>query len=108
MILCNFIKNYQTIKLIGKGTFAKVALCRDFSTNKEYAVKIFEKKSLLETCQPNRTKIAIINEIEIMRKMIHPNIIRLYEVYEGLHHIYLVMDLLKGGELFETIVNNGS
>jgi len=39
-----------------------------------------------------------------MKKINHPNIIHLYEVYEGYHHIYLVMDLLKGGELFDTIV----
>ena len=43
-----------------------------------------------------------------MRKLVHKNIIRLYEVYEGQHHVYLVMDLLKGGELFDTIVKNNS
>ena len=43
-----------------------------------------------------------------MRKLVHKNIIRLYEVYEGMHHVYLVMDLLKGGELFDTIVKNNS
>ena len=41
-----------------------------------------------------------------MRKLVHKNIIRLYEVYEGQHHVYLVMDLLKGGELFDNIVEN--
>lgn len=81
--MSNFIKNYQTVKLIGRGSFAKVAVCCDMQTQKEYAVKIFEKKLLLESQQPNRTKIALLNEIEIMRKIKYPSIIRLYEVYEG-------------------------
>ena len=46
-------------------------------------MKIFDKKSLLESNQPNRTRIALLNEIDVMRKINHPNIIRLYEVYEG-------------------------
>ena len=41
-----------------------------------------------------------------MRKLFHNNIIRLYEVYEGQNNVYLVMDLLKGGELFDNIVEN--
>lgn len=43
-----------------------------------------------------------------MRHLNHPNIIRLYEVYEGDFHIYLVMDLLEGGELFDRIINKGN
>ena len=53
------------------------------------------------------TKIALLNEIDIMRKINHPNITRLYEIYEGQHHIYLVMELLKGGELFDNIIKDG-
>ena len=41
-----------------------------------------------------------------MRQLSHDNIIRLYEVYEGQSHVYLVMDLLKGGEIFDSIVEN--
>jgi len=85
-----------------------VALCIDNENQREYAVKIFDKKSLLESNQPNRTKIALLNEIDVMRKINHPNIIKLYEVYEGMYHVYLVMDLLKGGELYETIVKTGN
>lgn len=47
------------------------------------------------------------NEINIMKVMDHPNIIKLYEIYEGEGHIYLVEDLLKGGELFDKVVEKG-
>ena len=69
--------------MLNLGTFAKVALCVDLVTKEERAVKIFEKKSLLESTKPNRTKVALLNEIDIMKKIKHPNIIRLYEIYEG-------------------------
>ncbi len=52
-------------------------------------------------------KVGLINEINIMRNMNHPNIIKLYEVYEGEFHIYLVLELLKGGELFDRIIKKG-
>ena len=42
-----------------------------------------------------------------MRNLNHPNIIKLYEVYEGQYHIYLVLELLKGGELFDRIIKKG-
>lgn len=42
-----------------------------------------------------------------MKILDHPSIIKLYEVYEGEYHIYLVMELLKGGELFDRIVKKG-
>lgn len=54
-----------------------------------------------------RSRTGLINEIYIMRMLQHPNIIKLYEVYEGDYHIYLVLELLKGGELFDRIISAG-
>ena len=42
-----------------------------------------------------------------MRKMNHKNIIKLYEVYESDNHVNLILELLKGGELFDRIVKTG-
>ena len=53
-------------------------------------------------------KDGLVNEIAIMRYLSsHPNILKLYEVYEGDYHIYLVLELLKGGELFDRIIQIG-
>jgi len=79
-------------------------LARRISDGKEFAVKTFDKKSINSSKHSNRTKIGLINEINIMRHLDHANIIKLYEVYEGEYHIYLVMDLLSGGELFDRII----
>ena len=51
--------------------------------------------------------MGLINEIFIMRNLNQPNIIKLYEVYEGQYHIYLVLELIKGGELFDRIIEKG-
>lgn len=51
-------------------------------------------------------KAGLLNEIEMMRKLNHKNILRLYEVYESQSSIYMVLDLLTGGELLKTIKEN--
>lgn len=43
-------------------------------------------------------------EVEILRSISHPNIVTLYEIYESEHRLYLVMELVTGGELFDRIV----
>ena len=47
------------------------------------------------------------NEIEILRNLDHPHIIKLYETFEDAINIYLVMELCEGGELFDKIVEQG-
>ena len=119
-ILSYFSKNYQTSKIIGKGNFAKVIVAKRYSDMQEFAVKVFDKKGLLGSKNANRSKVqkkennkilqkdGLVNEIAIMRYLSsHPNILKLYEVYEGDYHIYLVLELLKGGELFDRIIQIG-
>ena len=47
------------------------------------------------------------NELDILKLLNHPNIIKLHSVYEGQNHVYFVLDLLSGGELFERIMEKG-
>ena len=46
-------------------------------------------------------------EINILKKLDHPNIIKLYEIFEDSNRYYLVTELCKGGELFDEIINQG-
>lgn len=50
---------------------------------------------------------SLVKEIEILRLLDHPNIIKLYEVYEDETHVHLVMEYLCGGELFQQITRRG-
>lgn len=45
------------------------------------------------------------NEIKILKKLDHPNIVKLYEIYQDDNNIYLVTEFLEGGELFDLILS---
>ncbi|KAL4485766.1 hypothetical protein ABPG72_012306 [Tetrahymena utriculariae] len=107
-ILTNFSQMYENIKILGKGTFAKVFLTKLVRGGQEFAVKTFDKRALLTSKNSEKTRTGLLNEIQILRKCDHPNIIKLYEVYESDNYIYLVQNVLKGGELFDTIIKNGN
>ncbi len=63
-------------------------------------VKRIPKKKVINACR-------LKNEIEILRTLDHPNIIRLYEIFEDKSYLYLVMEYCEGGELFEQLASQG-
>lgn len=88
---------YDIGRKIGDGNFAIVRQCTNKTNKKEFALKIIDKKKI-------RGKEKMIDdEIAIMRKCRHPNIVRLFEDYDTTTDIYLVMELIKGGDLFDAI-----
>ena len=95
------LKNYEFKKTIGEGNFAKVKLSIFKSTNKEYAIKIINKNKLKE-----KMKNTIFREIEIIPKLKHQNIIKVYHIFENQDNYYLIMENCEKGELFDYIVNN--
>jgi len=50
----------------------------------------------------------LMDEIEILKNVRHPNILVLYEYFESDDHVYLVTELCKGGDMYDYIVNNKS
>ncbi|CAD8135671.1 unnamed protein product [Paramecium pentaurelia] len=101
-IMNNYKDIYTNIKVLGKGTFAKVFLGHKIINKSKFAVKTFQKSALID--KKNTQRQGLINEINILRSCDHPNIIKLYEIYESEDYIYLVMELLQGGELFDIIL----
>jgi serine/threonine protein kinase len=63
--------------------------------NQKIAVKIYEKVKLLE---PNRRK-SVKREMKIMEKLDHPNIAKLYEVFESFKQVFMIMEYVNGGSL---------
>ena len=55
----------------------------------------------------NLSQNSVLLEIDVLRKMKHPNVIELYEVYESSKYIHLLLPYLEGGELFERIKAKG-
>lgn len=70
-IQSDFHDKFNAIKMIGKGSFARVYLVENKKTNQKFAVKAFSKEYLLS--QP-KGKESLINEIEIMKKIQNENI----------------------------------
>ena len=71
------------------------------SNNEQRAVKIIDKLML-----DDEERVRLKYEIDILKNLNHPNIMRLYEVYESKTTIYLVTELCDGEELFEEIIKN--
>ncbi|KAL1275492.1 hypothetical protein QQF64_035115, partial [Cirrhinus molitorella] len=83
------------------GAFSEVVLAEERSTGKMFAVKCIPKKAL------KGKESSIENEIAVLRKIKHENIVALEDIYESSNHLYLIMQLVSGGELFDRIVEKG-
>uniref|UniRef100_G1PTY6 Serine/threonine-protein kinase DCLK2 n=1 Tax=Myotis lucifugus TaxID=59463 RepID=G1PTY6_MYOLU len=93
-------QKYRIGKVIGDGNFAVVKECMDRSTGKEFALKIIDKA---KCCGKEHL---IENEVSILRQVKHPNIIMLVEEMETATELFLVMELVKGGDLFDAITSS--
>jgi len=64
-------------------------------------VKCFQKNGFSK----DEDRLAVVKEIQILRLMKHESIVQLYEVYETVNYIYLVQELLEGGELGKAVMS---
>ncbi|XP_052402355.1 serine/threonine-protein kinase DCLK2 isoform X4 [Carassius gibelio] len=91
---------YKIGKVIGDGNFAVVKECVERSTGKEFALKIIDKIK----CRGKEHLIE--SEVAVLRRVKHPNIIMLIEEVDTPTELYLVMELVKGGDLFDSITSS--
>uniref|UniRef100_A0A1Y1N2A1 Calcium/calmodulin-dependent protein kinase type 1 n=1 Tax=Photinus pyralis TaxID=7054 RepID=A0A1Y1N2A1_PHOPY len=98
------VEDKYTLKdLLGTGAFSVVRLGESKEQHGQlYAIKIIDKKAL------KGKEDSLENEIKVLRKLTHHNIVQLLETYEDKSKVYLVMELVTGGELFDRIVEKGS
>ncbi|XP_008164321.1 serine/threonine-protein kinase DCLK2 isoform X2 [Chrysemys picta bellii] len=94
------LEKYRVGKVIGDGNFAVVKECVERATGKEFALKIIDKA---KCCGKEHL---IENEVSILRQVKHPNIIMLIEEMDTPTELYLVMELVKGGDLFDAITSS--
>lgn len=97
------IGNFRLGKTIGVGSFGKVKIAEHVVTGYKVAVKILNRKKIKSL----RMDLKIRREITNMKLFRHPHIIRLYDVIETPTEIFMVMEYVPGGELFDYIVANG-
>lgn len=92
-------EEYTIGRELGTGRFSVVCECVHKITGVQYAVKIIDKASI-----EAEDKALLRTEIAVLKLVNHPNIIKMQGVYESRNRLYIVMEKLVGGELFERIV----
>ena len=91
---------YQLGQVLGTGAFGEVRKCVSRTSKLIRAVKIIKKESMSK-----EEEESFKQEMATLKKLDHPNILKLYEVFEDSKKYFLVTEYCKGGELFEEIVN---
>ncbi|XP_066519187.1 serine/threonine-protein kinase H1 [Hoplias malabaricus] len=92
---------YDIKALIGRGSFSYVVRVEHRLSCQPFAIKLLEVRG-----QEGRESCCA--ELGVLQRVHHPNIIRLTEVFETQHRVYLVLELATGGELLERVIARGS
>jgi len=100
--VAKIVGNYELGKILGEGTWGKVKLGLDRRTQKQVAVKILDKQQIRQ----QNMGVQIKREVNILKKMKNknPHVVQLFEVLASKSKIYLVLELVTGGELFDKLV----
>jgi len=88
---------YELGDLVGKGAYGEVREAFDRKTGEKRAVKIMERTTDSKELEFLR------REVNVMRSLMHPNIIRTFDIFDTNKTLYVVMEFIGGGDLFEVI-----
>ncbi|CAA7405791.1 unnamed protein product [Spirodela intermedia] len=94
---------YELGRTLGEGNFGKVKYARHVDSGRDFAVKILDKKRVLDL----KIDDQIRREVGTLKLLKHPNVVRLHEVSASKTKIYIVLEYVNGGELFEKISSGG-
>lgn len=94
--------HYQIGKSLGRGSFGEVFLCTHYDSKEQRAVKWIMKERLSADSEQR-----LINEINICKKLDHPNVVKIYEYFDDFQYYYIVMEYIKGGALLREISKRG-
>ncbi|KAH8399369.1 hypothetical protein KR215_008937 [Drosophila sulfurigaster] len=90
------LENFEFLKMLGKGTFGKVILCREKATSKLYAIKILKKEVIIQKDEVAHT----LTESRVLKSTNHPFLISLKYSFQTNDRLCFVMQYVNGGELF--------
>jgi len=94
--------HYRIGKMLGSGAFGEVRVCVHRESGAQRAVKVLRKSHMDED-----EKKMLFNEINNLKDLDHPNILKMYEFFEDEKRYYIVTEICKGGELFDEILASG-
>lgn len=94
---------YELGRTLGEGNFGKVKFAQNVDSGLPFAVKILEKNRIIHLKITDQIK----REIATLKLLKHPNVVRLHEVLASKSKIYMVLEYVTGGELFDKISSTG-
>ncbi len=98
------LKDFEMLKLLGKGSFGKVLLVRKIDKPGQlYAMKVLKKADMQETQQRVHTR----TERDILATVKHPNVVKMKYAFQTVRRLYLVLEYCPGGEMFFHLQNGG-
>ncbi|KAJ6685708.1 NON-SPECIFIC SERINE/THREONINE PROTEIN KINASE [Salix purpurea] len=103
MVAIRKVGKYEVGRTIGEGTFAKVKFAQNTETGESVAMKILDRSTIIKHKMVDQIK----REISIMKLVRHPYVVRLHEVLASRTKIYIILEFITGGELFDKIVHHG-
>ncbi|KAM7405250.1 hypothetical protein PAMP_012526 [Pampus punctatissimus] len=95
----NIQEVFDFMEELGSGAFSEVYMVKEKKTGKMFAMKCVKKKQ--------KRDLNLENEITVLRRIKHENVVGMEDFYESQTHYYLVMQLVSGGELFDRILDRG-
>lgn len=90
-----------TSHLLGQGNYTEVRECIHRRSRVHRAVKIIHKVGIPKRVLKSK---ALLREVEVLKRLTHPNIVRIFEFFEDLTHYYIVMELCRGCELLDMVM----
>ncbi|KAL5229275.1 hypothetical protein ABZP36_017540 [Zizania latifolia] len=99
----SLLGRYEIGRTLGEGNFGKVKYARHLATGGHFAIKILDRNKILSL----RFDDQIRREIGTLKLLKHPNVVRLHEVAASKTKIYMVLEFVNGGELFDKIAVKG-
>jgi len=99
----SILKDYRIGACLGKGAFGQVRIATHRPTRQARAVKSILKTSITPDM---RGKSRFFQEVDILKRTDHPNIVKIYEFYEDEKSYHVITEYIKGGELFDFILKS--
>jgi len=99
-------EKYFLCEVLGTGNFATVRLAINKKTSEKFAIKIIDKKKFQLSVASKRQN-ALMDEVKILSCLKHPGIVSIEEAFETQTKLYIVLELVTGGELFDLVVEAG-
>eukprot|EP00484_Ammonia_sp_Unknown_P012986 CAMPEP_0197073512 /NCGR_PEP_ID=MMETSP1384-20130603/210642_1 /TAXON_ID=29189 /ORGANISM="Ammonia sp." /LENGTH=775 /DNA_ID=CAMNT_0042512349 /DNA_START=103 /DNA_END=2431 /DNA_ORIENTATION=+ len=98
---------YYIIKELGKGAFSTVKLVQHRETREKFALKIIDRVSWQRMKHATKRNVKLLDEVEIMQKANHPNIVKVHEFFPSDDIVNVILDFCDGGDMLEYIQDHG-